>query len=208
MKYLLQFVLCLCPTGGVPSEWSIIPRESSVKVTEEGRSYLDPATGQLFYVDTIPDVTTRFKDMWGVAVATLAALGVFVSLALFIYLIVVYPVRGGTSILGYVLSFGIILLYGLVFAFVAHVNTELCGLRRLVCVRVCVCACVQVCVCVCVCACVQVCVCVCVRQTECVYGSTFILGCTPSFGFVLLYSWMFAFIVHVSSELCRSRNSL
>ena len=81
-------------------------------------------------MEKIPGITTRFNDMWGVAVVTLAALGVFVSLALFIYLLVVYPVRGGTSVLGFVLSFGIILLYALVFAFVAHVNVELCGLRR------------------------------------------------------------------------------
>ena len=120
----------LCCSDGVPREWRFIPRQTSIKVTEEGRTYQDPVTGELHYVETIPDVTTRFKDMWGVAVATLAALGVFISLALFIYLLVVYPVRGGTSILGYLLAFGIMLLYGLIFAFVAHVNVELCGLRR------------------------------------------------------------------------------
>ena len=120
----------LCPSVGVPREWPYLPRRASIKVTEEGRTYQDPVSGELYYVETIPGVTTRFKDMWGVAVATLAALGIFVSLSLFIYLLVVYPVRGGTSILGYLLSFGIILLYGLVFAFVAHVNVELCGLRR------------------------------------------------------------------------------
>lgn len=106
-----------------------------MQVTEEGHIYLDPATSQLVYVEKIPSTASRFSDMWGVAVATLAAIGVFVSIALFLYLIVVYPVRGGTSILGYMLAFGIILLYGLVFAFVAHVNTELCGLRRSVCKR-------------------------------------------------------------------------
>lgn len=115
---------------GSPREWTYVPRKASVKVTEEGRTYMDPETGELFYVEKIPDLASRFSDMWGVAVATLAAIGVFVSLSLFIYLLVVYPVRSGTSILGYVLSFGIILLYALVFAFVAHVNFELCGLRR------------------------------------------------------------------------------
>ncbi|KAK7481553.1 hypothetical protein BaRGS_00027202, partial [Batillaria attramentaria] len=117
-------------SGAVVGGWTYVPRQASVKVTEEGRTYQDPETGELYYVEKIPDLATRFSDMWGVAVATLAAIGVFVSLALFIYLLVVYPVRGGTSILGYVLAFGIILLYGLVFAFVAHVNSELCGLRR------------------------------------------------------------------------------
>ena len=99
-------------------------------VNQEGKTYYDPATRLSYYVETIPNVTTRFNDMWGVAMATLAAIGVIISLSLFIYLLVVYPVRGGTSILGYVLSFGIILLYALVFAFIAHVNEEICGLRR------------------------------------------------------------------------------
>ncbi|KAK7087416.1 hypothetical protein V1264_021473 [Littorina saxatilis] len=123
---------CQGPTGiyGIPNQWMYNPRQASLVVTEEGRTYQDPATGALHYVETIPSVTSRFQDMWGVAVATLAAIGIFVSLALFIYLLVVYPVRGGTSVLGYVLAFSIILLYGLVFAFVAHVNVELCGLRR------------------------------------------------------------------------------
>uniref|UniRef100_A0A2C9KN41 G-protein coupled receptors family 3 profile domain-containing protein n=1 Tax=Biomphalaria glabrata TaxID=6526 RepID=A0A2C9KN41_BIOGL len=41
-----------------------------------------------------------------------------------------YPVRGGTSILGYILSFGIILLYLMVFPFIAHADERICGLRR------------------------------------------------------------------------------
>ena len=206
MKYLLQFVLCLCPTGGVPSEWSIIPRESSVKVTEEGRSYLDPATGQLFYVDTIPDVTTRFKDMWGVGGNPGSPWGVCVTGSVHLPDSCVpgawrYLHPGVRAVLWYHPAL--------------WTGVCLCCTRQhraMWTAKVSVCACLCVCVCmrasVCVCACLQVCVCVCVRQTECVYGSTFILGCTPSFGFVLLYSWMFAFIVHVSSELCRSHNSL
>ncbi|KAL8604641.1 hypothetical protein ACOMHN_013421 [Nucella lapillus] len=125
---------CACqgPRGvfGVPGQWKLTPGQSNTGVVEEGRTYIDPVSKEQIYVETIPDITARFKDIWGVAIATLAALGVFVSLSLFIYLLVVYPVRGGTSVLGYVLSFGVILLYAMVFAFVAHVNTELCGLRR------------------------------------------------------------------------------
>jgi hypothetical protein len=116
----------------VSSAWDLTPQAQKVVVNAEGRTYYDPQTQQSYYVAKIPSTIDRFNNMWGVAVATLAAIGVFVSVALFIYLLVVYPVRGGTSILGYVLSFGIILLYGLVFAFIAHASEQLCGLRRLV----------------------------------------------------------------------------
>ncbi|XP_076434694.1 uncharacterized protein LOC143274691 [Babylonia areolata] len=123
---------CQGPRGiyGVADEWTLVPGLTGTEVVEEGRTYQDPATKEFFYVEKIPDVSSRFRDMWGVAVTTLAALGVVVSLALFLYLLVVYPVRGGTSVLGYVLAFGIILLYALVFAFVAHANPQICGLRR------------------------------------------------------------------------------
>lgn len=131
-KYAKWWPLHFSTAGVSTGDWTYEPSTLSAKVNDEGRTYYDPQTGQFFYVEKIPSVTSRFSDMWGVAVSTLAAIGVFSSLALFIYLLVVYPVRGGTSILGYVLAFGIILLYGLVFAFVAHASMELCGLRRLV----------------------------------------------------------------------------
>lgn len=123
---------CLGPLGvyGVASEWTYSPKASTVNVTVEGRTYYDPLTRQSYYVGKIPSSADRFNNMWGVALATLAALGVFISVALFIYLLIAYPVRGGTTVVGYLLAFGIILLYGMVFAFIAHASEQLCGLRR------------------------------------------------------------------------------
>lgn len=72
----------------------------------------------------------RFEDTWGIIVGVLAGVGAFVAAILFLYLLVMYPVRGGTSILGYILSFGIILLYLMVFPFISHADNRICGLRR------------------------------------------------------------------------------
>ncbi|XP_033748674.1 LOW QUALITY PROTEIN: uncharacterized protein LOC117333478 [Pecten maximus] len=93
-------------------------------------SYVDAQTGEVIQVEDVPQLADRFADIWGIIVATLAAIGMFASLCMFVYLLVMYPVRGGTSILGFMLSFGNILLFALVFAFIVHATREVCGLRR------------------------------------------------------------------------------
>lgn len=103
--------------------------DGGYEVTDEGQ-YVDPTTGSLVTIDDRPEMSDRFRDIWAIIVATLAAIGAFAALCMFIYLLVIYPVRGGTTILGYMLCFGIILMYALVFAFIVHASTEVCGLRR------------------------------------------------------------------------------
>ena len=95
-----------------------------------GGIYEHPVTGELVTVQAIPGASDRFKDTWAIIVTVLACIGAVVSFGLFIYLLVMYPVRGGTSILGFMLSFGIVMLYLTVLAFVAHADRQICGLRR------------------------------------------------------------------------------
>ncbi|XP_059178375.1 uncharacterized protein LOC131957655 [Physella acuta] len=99
----------------------------SVKV---GGIYIDPATNQQVKVESVPAIGDRFPQAWAIILSVLAALGAAISLGIFIYLLIMYPVRGGTSILGYILSFGIIFLYLMVFPFIAHAEERMCGLRR------------------------------------------------------------------------------
>ena len=101
----------------------------SYYVLEDG-SYVDMQTGAIVQVEGIPQIDDRFTDIWGIIVATLAAIGVFASLCVFVYLLVVYPVRSGTTVLGYMLAFGVVLMYGMVFAFIVHATEEVCGLRK------------------------------------------------------------------------------
>ena len=83
-------------------------------------------------MNEIPSTTDRFEDTWGIIVVVLACIGALVSFAIFLYLLIMYPVRGGTSILGFMLCFGIVMLYLTVLAFVAHASRDICGLRRFV----------------------------------------------------------------------------
>ncbi|XP_041349145.1 uncharacterized protein LOC121368478 [Gigantopelta aegis] len=108
------------------SEGSILT-SGTKNVIRTDWSYFDVLTGNTV---GIPMAKSRFPQIWALVVATLAGIGVFVSVCMFIYLLVVYPVRGGTSILGFILAFGIILLYALVFAFIAHADGQICALRR------------------------------------------------------------------------------
>ncbi|XP_052073187.1 uncharacterized protein LOC127711238 isoform X3 [Mytilus californianus] len=96
----------------------------------ENGQYVDAQTGQIVKVEGEPDIDDRFRDIWGIIVATLAGIGVFTSLCLFIYLLVVYPNKSGTSVLGYMLIFGIIILYALIFLFIVHATRELCAMRK------------------------------------------------------------------------------
>lgn len=95
-----------------------------------GGIYIDPATNQQVTVEGVPSIGDRFPQAWAIILSVLAALGAAISLGIFIYLLIMYPVRGGTSILGYILSFGIIFLYLMVFPFIAHAEERMCGLRR------------------------------------------------------------------------------
>lgn len=128
--------LSRCPIGSTcrcidntPTPFSYSRQDSGYVITDEGQ-YVDPTTGQLVTIEDAPKSNDRFRDIWGLIVATLAGLGAFSSFCMFIYLLVVYPVRGGTTILGYMLSFGIILMYVLVFAFIIHASEEVCAIRR------------------------------------------------------------------------------
>jgi len=122
-----------CQCEGLDGSIFIFNRSDSsiggLREVGEGK-YEDPNTGMLVDIVDEPETADRFRDIWAIIVCTLAAIGAFGSLCMFIYLLVVYPVRGGTTILGYMLCFGTILMYALVFAFVVHPSQEICGLRR------------------------------------------------------------------------------
>ncbi len=82
--------------------------------------------------DGIPglDMKEYFYDTWGIIVAALTAVGLICTICSFVYLLIFYPIRGGTTILGYLLLFGVLLMYSLVFAFILHADVNVCGIRR------------------------------------------------------------------------------
>ena len=65
-----------------------------------------------------------------IVVAVLAGIGIFVTILMGIYLIIFYPVKGGTSAVGYLLLFTVLLIYALTFAFIIYPSLEDCAIRR------------------------------------------------------------------------------
>lgn len=121
---------CTCQLPG-GQQWDYSPAPildpSNVQV---GGTYRDPETGEAVTVTGIPQTSDRFNKAWGIILAILAAIGAVISFGLFVFLLIMYPIRGGTSILGFILAFGIVLLYLMVFPFIAHADERICGLRR------------------------------------------------------------------------------
>ena len=78
----------------------------------------------------LADLNDNFGQLWGIILTVLTVIGILVTLFMFIYLLIFYPVKGGTSILGFLLLFGVLLIYVDNFAFLIRPNDDVCAVRR------------------------------------------------------------------------------
>ncbi len=85
-----------------------------------------PDTGRLTGID---DIHQNFTVPWGMALTILSALGILITFILFVFLLAAYPDRGGTSPVGFLLLFGVMLIYAVNFAFILQPGPEVCGVR-------------------------------------------------------------------------------
>lgn len=69
---------------------------------------------------------------WAIAVAVLTCLGLLVALTLFCYFLVFYPVKGGTTVLGFLMMLGVFGIYAINFAFFLPASAATCGARQFV----------------------------------------------------------------------------
>lgn len=70
--------------------------------------------------------------IWAIAVAVLTCIGILVGLLLFFFFLVFYPVRGGTTILGFFMMIGMFGIYAINFAFFLPASEATCGAREFV----------------------------------------------------------------------------
>lgn len=77
----------------------------------------------------IYDLTYKWP-IWAIAVAVPTCVGLFVTIFLFLYLLIFYQNRGGTTILGFMMMIGIMGIYALNFAFFLPAATDTCGARQ------------------------------------------------------------------------------
>lgn len=68
--------------------------------------------------------------VWAIVVCILTCVGLLITIIVFLYLLFAYPVKGGTSILGYMTMIGIMGIYAINFAFFVGANNDSCGARR------------------------------------------------------------------------------
>ncbi|XP_012940321.1 uncharacterized protein LOC101850490 [Aplysia californica] len=83
------------------------------------------------YYYYINDGSARYYwPKWAIAVSVATGVGFIVTVALFLALLCAYPMRGGTTVLGYMAIVGILAIYAINFAFFVHASEATCGTRR------------------------------------------------------------------------------
>ncbi|XP_067683891.1 uncharacterized protein [Haliotis asinina] len=78
------------------------------------------------------DDGTRIYDwpVWAIVVAVLTSIGILVTIIITLVLLLTYPIRGGTTILGFMVLLGILGIYGVNFAFFLPASFDTCAARR------------------------------------------------------------------------------
>ena len=70
--------------------------------------------------------------IWAIAVAVVTCIGLLCCLLLFFYFLIAYPVRGGTTVLGFLMMIGVLGIYAINFAFFLPASKATCGAREFV----------------------------------------------------------------------------
>ncbi|GFQ72158.1 metabotropic glutamate receptor 3 [Trichonephila clavata] len=75
-------------------------------------------------------IYANFQTVWGIIVTALSILGILLVIICALYFLMSFPVTVGTTVLGYMILFGLLLLYAVNFAFVLSSTEGTCGIRR------------------------------------------------------------------------------
>ncbi|XP_022257203.1 uncharacterized protein LOC106472974 isoform X2 [Limulus polyphemus] len=74
----------------------------------------------------------NFKTVWGIIVTALSLLGIALVVICASYFLMAFPVTVGTTVLGYLILFGLLILYAVNFSFILAPTESTCGVRRFV----------------------------------------------------------------------------
>ncbi|KAG8185577.1 hypothetical protein JTE90_023279 [Oedothorax gibbosus] len=80
-------------------------------------------------VSNLP-IWANFQTVWGIVVTSLSILGILMVIICALYFLMSFPVTVGTTVLGYMILFGLLLLYAVNFSFVLQPTEGTCGIRR------------------------------------------------------------------------------
>ncbi|XP_069175470.1 uncharacterized protein [Procambarus clarkii] len=75
-------------------------------------------------------IDTNFYNVYGIATGTISLLGIVVILITMVYFMMSFPTAAGTSVLGYLILIGCLMLYAVNFAFIFQPTVGTCAVRR------------------------------------------------------------------------------
>lgn len=76
-------------------------------------------------------LTSNFKKTWGIITAVSSSIGLICVLICASYFLMVFPLSIGTTILGYMILFGLIAIYAVNFLFVLTPSSVVCWMRKI-----------------------------------------------------------------------------
>ncbi|XP_064612204.1 uncharacterized protein LOC135476193 isoform X2 [Liolophura sinensis] len=121
---------CSCTVFG-PTTGALTGASGYEGLGDLPRNYYDIET--TVYSNGTVGYRRRFDwPIWAIVLGILTSLGILVCLFLFVILLACYPIKTGTTILGFLLLVGIIGIYAINFAFFLPASVVTCGARRFV----------------------------------------------------------------------------
>jgi hypothetical protein len=126
-------VLESVPLDQCSSKCSSCLNQWSKKIQDTGTSSIsvDAASNSESLSSTHPAMSVNFRRTWGIITAVSSAFGVICVLVCALYFLMVFPVRIGTTILGYMILFGLLTLFSVNFLFVLPPSNCVCWFRKL-----------------------------------------------------------------------------
>lgn len=120
---------CSCDGVLSPQQSSPQTQTSKKKEATEPRNYLYYKTEQLANGDIVHKQHYSWP-VWAIAVSVPTCVGLFIGIFIFCFFLFSYPVRGGSTVLGFMMIIGILCIYAINFAFFVRATNLTCGLRR------------------------------------------------------------------------------
>ncbi|XP_069135753.1 LOW QUALITY PROTEIN: uncharacterized protein [Argopecten irradians] len=124
-----------CPPGAICNCDVITNAPQALTIANETDRFTEPRN-YFFYNERINEFGQTVFDqvytwpIWAIAIGVLTSAGLLVAVLLFLYFLVAYPFRGGTTILGFMVLLGVIGIYAINFAFFLPASEATCGARR------------------------------------------------------------------------------
>ncbi|KFM58685.1 Metabotropic glutamate receptor 3, partial [Stegodyphus mimosarum] len=100
------------------------------KCKEECGNCMTQLGSKQSYLSSEEPIYANFQTVWGIIVTVLSVLGMVLVIICALYFLMSFPITVGTTVLGYMILFGLLLLYAVNFAFVLSPTEGTCGIRR------------------------------------------------------------------------------